>query len=134
MPGLLRDLPSQYQHLFTQIGPHVPFETTIHFRTDSSIVDSRGKDDLARILAYIASQKLSPQDLVLIGHADGTGPHGLNCTLSQDRAKAVAEELAPFGLRAKTVTGFCESVPVAPNVTEDGREKNRRVEIWRAKT
>jgi phosphate transport system substrate-binding protein len=133
LSAIVADLPTLYQHLFAQIGPHVPFETTIHFRTDSAVIDSRGKDDLARILAYIASNKLSPQDLVLIGHADGTGPHGLNCTLSQNRAKAIAEELAPFGLRAKTVTGFCESVPVAPNETEDGREKNRRVEIWRAK-
>jgi phosphate transport system substrate-binding protein len=95
------DLPSMYRQLFARLGAHEPFETTIHFRTDSSIVDSRGKDDLARILAYIANRKLSPQDLVLIGHADGTGPHPVNCTLSQNRAKAVGEELASFGLRAK---------------------------------
>jgi outer membrane protein OmpA-like peptidoglycan-associated protein len=93
LPGIFADLPPFYRRLFARIGAYVPFETTIHFRTDSSIVDSRGKDDLARILAYIASRKLSPQDLVLIGHADGTGPHGLNCTLSENRAKAVAEEL-----------------------------------------
>jgi phosphate transport system substrate-binding protein len=133
-PRELPDLPNLYQQLFARIGPHEPFETTIHFRTDSSIVDSRGKDDLTRILAYIAGKKLSPQDLVLIGHADGTGPHAVNCSLSQNRAKAVSEELATLGLHAKTVTGFCESVPIAPNETEDGREKNRRVEVWRSKT
>jgi phosphate transport system substrate-binding protein len=133
LAAIVRDLPSLYQQLFAQIGPHVPFETTIHFRTDSSVIDSRGKDDLTRILAYIANKKLSPQDLVLIGHADGTGQHKSNCILSENRAKAVSDELAAFGLHAKTVTGFCESVPIAPNATEAGREKNRRVEVWRAK-
>ena len=131
MAEIIKNLPVAYRKLFDRIGAHTMFTTTIHFRTDSSIVDSKGKEDFEQILGQIQSQKLSPQDLVLIGHADGTGPHSFNCTLSQGRAKAVAEELAAFGLSAKTIVGFCETAPVAPNDTEDGREKNRRVEIWR---
>jgi outer membrane protein OmpA-like peptidoglycan-associated protein len=50
--------------------------------------------------------------------------------LSKSRAKAVADQFAPRGLDVGLSTGFGSTLPVASNATEDGRQKNRRVEIW----
>ena len=54
-----------------------------------------------------------------------------NQRLSEDRAKQAADVLVKTGLHREKVTakGFGSSNPVAPNTTEEGRRKNRRVEI-----
>jgi hypothetical protein len=52
-----------------------------------------------------------------------------NEAFSRNRSAVVAEQFATRGLRPATVTGFGSALPVASNDTEDGRQKNRRVEI-----
>jgi len=55
----------------------------------------------------------------------------VNKKLSADRAAAVAKGIEDLGIPAERVrsTGYGEEKPVASNDTEDGRAKNRRVEI-----
>jgi phosphate transport system substrate-binding protein len=50
--------------------------------------------------------------------------------LSLDRARKVNEEFNRRGLKPSVVEGFGPDLPVASNETEEGREKNRRVEVW----
>jgi phosphate transport system substrate-binding protein len=50
--------------------------------------------------------------------------------LSEKRAEKVAEELRAYGLNATEITGFCDDMPVGSNETEEGRARNRRVEVW----
>jgi phosphate transport system substrate-binding protein len=68
--------------------------------------------------------------VMLLGFADSTGSAGANEALSRNRSTVVAEQFATRGLKPATVTGFGSALPVASNDTEDGRQKNRRVEIW----
>jgi OOP family OmpA-OmpF porin len=65
------------------------------------------------------------------GHTDNTGSDEANRTLSQARARAVAEYLAGKGIAARRVQsrGYGESAPTAPNDTDEGRQQNRRVEF-----
>jgi len=42
----------------------------------------------------------------------------------------VAEQFKRRGLTPLVVTGFGDSIPVASSLTEEGKEKNRRVELW----
>lgn len=65
------------------------------------------------------------------GHTDSTGPATYNQRLSEDRARAVVNYLATQGITPERLTamGFGENKPTATNDTEDGRQKNRRVEI-----
>lgn len=65
------------------------------------------------------------------GHTDNTGTPALNKRLSEARAKAVADAIVAAGVRANRVeaVGFGQERPIADNRTEDGRAKNRRVEI-----
>lgn len=65
------------------------------------------------------------------GHTDSQGSDEFNMKLSQKRADAVRDYLIARGIepdRLKAV-GFGETRPIAPNDTEEGREKNRRVEF-----
>jgi outer membrane protein OmpA-like peptidoglycan-associated protein len=65
------------------------------------------------------------------GHADSTGSDAYNLDLSKRRADAVAAALISDGVDPSRVTaqGFGESMPVATNANEAGRQQNRRVEI-----
>jgi outer membrane protein OmpA-like peptidoglycan-associated protein len=65
------------------------------------------------------------------GHTDDQGSEGDNLTLSQRRAETVVAYLGLFGIDTGRLVskGFGESTPVMPNTTEEGRAKNRRVEL-----
>jgi outer membrane protein OmpA-like peptidoglycan-associated protein len=65
------------------------------------------------------------------GHASSEGDAAKNVKLSDDRAKAVMKYLVDKGVEAPRLTakGFGAKKPIADNATEEGREKNRRVEF-----
>ena len=65
------------------------------------------------------------------GHTDNVGSADANLKLSRERAQAVMAALAERGVAAGRLTakGYGQTVPVADNRTEDGRAKNRRVEL-----
>jgi len=65
------------------------------------------------------------------GHTDNTGTADLNKRLSEDRAKSVVAALVAAGINANRLapSGFGQERPIADNRTEEGRAKNRRVEI-----
>lgn len=67
----------------------------------------------------------------VIGHTDNQGDDGSNMTLSKNRAKSVVDYLIKNGINASRINavGKGESKPVASNKTEEGRQKNRRVEF-----
>jgi len=84
--------------------------------------------------AVAAYQSTRPNHVDIAGHADRSGPAGVNLAASRRRAEAVKSYLAEHGIPAAlmTVAALGESRPIVP--TEDGvREmQNRRVEIsWR---
>lgn len=73
-----------------------------------------------------------PNSLIdVYGHTDSTGSDAFNQTLSETRARTVANYLVSKGVPTARVRsqGFGETMPVASNDTADGRAKNRRVEI-----
>jgi outer membrane protein OmpA-like peptidoglycan-associated protein len=65
------------------------------------------------------------------GHTDSTGPADYNMKLSERRANAVMEYFVSKGVAAEqlTIKGFGLTKPAAGNDTEEGRAKNRRVEL-----
>jgi len=69
--------------------------------------------------------------LAIEGHTDNIGSDESNLKLSQQRSDTVRDFLVTQGLAADTVTsiGLGKADPVADNSTNEGRGKNRRVEI-----
>jgi len=67
----------------------------------------------------------------VVGHTDSVGSDAYNQVLSERRASSVAEYLISQGVAPNKVTseGKGESQPIADNETDEGRAKNRRVEL-----
>jgi len=65
------------------------------------------------------------------GHADISGSERVNKKVSRERAKVVVDYLVKHGVNEKQLEwkGFGTSKPIAPNDTEEGRTKNRRVDV-----
>ena len=73
-----------------------------------------------------------PNSLIdVYGHTDSTGSDAYNQTLSENRARTVANYLSIQGVAPARIRsqGMGETLPVADNATDEGRRKNRRVEI-----
>ena len=69
--------------------------------------------------------------IVIEGHTDNVGDKVFNQTLSDQRSASVKAALVSKGIssdRIKTV-GYGQDKPIADNASEDGKAKNRRVEI-----
>jgi len=83
-------------------------------------------DELSSVLIAEPSWKLE-----LAGHTDNKGSDEVNMILSKNRAEAVKSYLVGKNISADRiiVTYFGEKNPIASNDTEDGRAKNRRVEM-----
>ena len=70
--------------------------------------------------------------LLVVGHTDNVGTFSFNMDLSQRRAAAVVAALTTrFGVAPERLTsvGVSFASPVATNKTDDGRARNRRVEL-----
>lgn len=97
-------------------------------------VDSASlRPDLTRDLNAVAASLLKyPNSRVeVIGHTDNTGAAAYNQDLSQRRASAVTSVLRGAGVPSGRLAAYGrgEDQPVASNLNEAGRAKNRRVEI-----
>lgn len=104
--------------------------TNFRFQTKSSQLDTKALADLDRVIDYLRSNNLNGSSVILLGFADSVGSADTNLSLSKQRAEAVAAEFKKRGVNPGTTSGFGSAMPVASNDTEDGKNKNRRVEIW----
>jgi outer membrane protein OmpA-like peptidoglycan-associated protein len=100
------------------------------FRTGTSQLDEHAAADLDRLVELLANPMYQQRDLLVFGFSDSAGGARKNMAISKGRAKAVAEQLQIRGIKPSLVHGFGKILPIASNDTEDGREKNRRVEVW----
>jgi outer membrane protein OmpA-like peptidoglycan-associated protein len=101
----------------------------VTFETDSTRLASASNDQLAQLAAVL---KAYPTVVIAVeGHTDNTGDSASNKKLSEDRAAAVKDALVGMGVPAERVTstGWGAEKPIASNDTEEGKLKNRRVEI-----
>lgn len=79
-----------------------------------------------------AINQFPDSNVVVEGHTDAFGSDASNLTLSQKRAEAVQHYLlenTPVSPGNLTALGYGESQPVANNETEEGRRKNRRIDV-----
>jgi outer membrane protein OmpA-like peptidoglycan-associated protein len=84
-----------------------------------------------RLLEIVELLKNDTRILKIVGHTDNIGSAHDNHVLSLKRAKAVLRFLVNAGVPAEhlTVEGAGHDIPIADNATEEGRKRNRRIEI-----
>ena len=101
----------------------------INFDTGKSTVKSESKPIIDQIVEML---KTNPElNINVEGHTDNVGSPKSNKTLSDARGKAVVAEIVAQGIQADRLTamGYGQDKPIADNKTEEGRAKNRRVEL-----
>jgi outer membrane protein OmpA-like peptidoglycan-associated protein len=101
----------------------------VNFDTNkATITPDSGKtlDEAASVLKTASSLSVT-----VAGHTDNVGSPEANQKLSDERAKAVMSALVERGIPATRMEakGYGHTMPIADNRTEDGRAKNRRVEL-----
>ena len=101
----------------------------ITFAFDRYDVQPQFRPTLDRVAEVLGDY---PQTMIdIYGHTDSVGADAYNQTLSENRARAVADYLSMQGVnKVRMATlGYGETQPIADNGTESGRAANRRVEI-----
>ena len=101
----------------------------LEFETDSAKLKPSSREQLANMAAIL---KAYPQvDVKIGGYTDNTGNSQHNLDLSKARATSTMNELASLGILKSRLAaeGYGEQFPVADNATEEGRQRNRRIDI-----
>lgn len=100
----------------------------LEFDLGKSTIKSTSDSSLNRVANLLVQKNFS---LKLAGHTDNTGSMATNLRLSKDRAEAVKAYLVAQGANPSRIeaTGYGPNQPIASNKTEEGRQKNRRVEF-----
>ena len=101
----------------------------VTFDTNSYAIQPQFQKTLNDVATTLASYNQTYIDVY--GHTDSTGNDAINVPLSQNRAQAVSSYLTSRGVAQGRIgtQGFGASQPVASNMTVEGRQQNRRVEI-----
>lgn len=101
----------------------------VTFATGSAAVQPGLQDELSRIAKVL--QEYPQTRIIVEGHTDSQGSESYNMDLSRRRAESVKNVLVQKGVAPSriNIAALGENQPVAPNDTETGRQKNRRVEI-----
>jgi len=104
--------------------------TKVTFHAGEVVASERIKDQVERI-GYVLQQ--NPESTVQVaGHTDNSGDSAANLQLSKQRAQSIKQllmllyDIDPSRI---TVTGHGEARPLVSNATEEGRQRNRRVEL-----
>lgn len=120
------------------VKPAEPVQSEVVTLSDANdVLFAFNKSDLtpaARSELDSLMAKLQNADVVsikVVGHTDSVGSDAYNQALSERRASSVADYLLSQGLAPNKLTseGKGESEPIADNESEEGRAKNRRVEL-----
>lgn len=101
----------------------------INFATNSALITPESDKVLTEIVTLLKNQP--DWKITVEGHTDNIGVKSANQLLSQKRAEAVVSWLSTHGVDRPRLAaaGYGDTKPVQENATEDGRSKNRRVEL-----
>ncbi|MHC8287601.1 substrate-binding domain-containing protein [Pseudomonas sp. XS1P51] len=100
------------------------------FEEGSATLDNKARQDLSRVLDYIRQHEKTNRQVALVGFGDAKSDPARADLLSKLRAMAVRRELVKSGVVFREIRGFGAEMPVAANSADEGRIKNRRVEVW----
>jgi phosphate transport system substrate-binding protein len=98
------------------------------FKDGSDELDTKSLNDLDRVARYVEVN--APKRVQLFGFSDNEGESGKSGELSERRARVVEQQLIQRGIYPLVVKGFGDVAPLAASDTEEGRNINRRVEVW----
>jgi len=110
-------------------GIKITFDSGILFDVNKSDLRGEGFTNLQNLAEIL--NKYEDTEILVEGHTDATGPRDHNMTLSLRRAQSATNYMAGLGVLSTRfhMMGYGPDQPIAENVTDEGRQANRRVEI-----
>lgn len=110
-------------------GIAVTFDSGILFPYNSAELTSEAQANLRKLSASLQSEPRT--NVTIVGHTDSDGADAYNQELSERRGRSASAFLASHGVAStRLVThGRGEAEPIASNQSDEGKRKNRRVEV-----
>lgn len=130
MVEVVEDLGGEERRQETNQTVMMALQSEVMFPEDSAVFNAQASARIQAIAQEINSQKATA--VRVFGFTDDQGSYEHGKELSKKRADAVQAELAKTVTNSAVqfdVRGYSEDYPIADNGTEEGRKKNRRVEI-----
>jgi len=126
--GFLDSLTAFLASSDTSAGKSFTFDE-LQFETGSATLTKASSQQLEHLAAVLKAYGNVAVNVA--GYSDNTGDPAANKRLSAERAATVKQALVSLGIPASRITdeGFGPEKPIASNDTEEGRAKNRRVEL-----
>jgi phosphate transport system substrate-binding protein len=126
----------QYSDMMQQLRGADRLSVNFRFNTGSSVLDVESIRSLRELGERMERGGFDGMEVLLVGFADSVGERTRNTSLAQARADAVRQILLD-AVQPTTVQrlrlvplSYGELLPLSCNDTEEGRERNRRVEVW----
>lgn len=120
-------MPPRYRSLAQQARR---LSVSLRFQPGSAALDNKALRDIQRVARYLDQAGKLQRRAVLVGFGDPKDTSGRAALLSRLRAQAVRRVLAREGVEVLELIGLGDDLPVADNEREQGRLRNRRVEVW----
>lgn len=130
--SVIEDLSGDERREDTNQDVKFALQAEVLFPKDSAKLNPDAASRIQAIADEITAQHAT--NVRVFGFTDDLGSYAHGLTLSKKRAEAVHERLAAaLGSQDQNVTfavrGYSEDYPIADNTSEEGRKKNRRVEV-----
>jgi outer membrane protein OmpA-like peptidoglycan-associated protein len=109
-----------------------PVALNVFFEFNSATIRPEYYADLDKLGRVLTQPKYMEYHIKIDGHTDSVGSESYNQRLSERRAMSVKQYLVQhFNVQPQRLTtrGYGESQPMATNATDEGRSKNRRVQV-----
>jgi outer membrane protein OmpA-like peptidoglycan-associated protein len=112
------------------VAREIVLSQQVQFETATAVLRPESDGVLGEVARILAEHK-EIESIEVQGHTDEQGTADFNRRLGQTRAEAVVAWLVQHGVRRERMVpkGYGSDRPLASNATEDGRQKNRRVEF-----
>lgn len=125
---IIEDAPLKVMRTSDLVGGKTAPLDHIYFDFAKATLQPQSYPELQRVYDFM---KNSAWKIQIEGHTDNKGSDDYNQTLAYDRATAVQQYLFNKGIASNriTVKSYGASQPIDTNETEEGRAKNRRVEV-----
>lgn len=128
VPGPIADAPEDYRKL---VADAVRLPLTLRFSRGLDLFDSRSRQDLERLAAFLRRPENARRRVLLAAFANPQpGAPFQSLFLSQERVDFVSAEMLSLNLKVVSVRGFGGSMRLADSGRPDARYRNDRVEVW----